>query len=215
MLAAFARRLARDLGCPPEEEEVLLFGLQVLVNQALGVAAAVIAGVAVGALGPVLCALAVAGSTRLFAGGAHAATSRDCLILSTAALALAGWAAARLAPLLDGGTAALLGAAGGAAALGAVAAWAPREAPGKPLFSPAHRRAMRRASFLAVAGWLAVLIWFAAQGWWSPAGPGPWRALYLGGLLGLAGQAFSLSPAAPRLVARAESILNTGRRWGP
>ena len=213
MLAAVARYLARELDYGPEEEEVLLFGLRLLANQAAALALILSVGLLVGAPAPVLLAFLVAGSIKVFAGGAHARSSRNCLLLGAVAFGLFGWAAARLGPALGAAPAVALGLAAALAALRAVWVWAPQEAPGKPLASPEHRRAMRRASFAALAFWLTALAFLAAHGWGPvAAGPGPWRALYLGGLAGLAWQALNLSPAGHRLVGVADRILSDCER---
>lgn len=216
MLVVVARRVARELGYGAEQEEVILFGLRVLANQAAALVAVAALGWLAGALGPTLLAVGAAGSVKVFAGGAHAGRSRTCVLLGAACFVPAGWAAARLGPALAAAPAAALGAATSLGALAAVWAWAPQESPGKPLASPEHRRAMRRASFAALTLWLAALAILAVRGWGpAAADPGPWRALTLGGLAGLAWQALSLSPAGHRLAGLADRILGSGKGgWG-
>lgn len=208
MLEAAARYVARELGLDAEQEEVVLFGLRIVTNLLAGAAVVAALAFALGVLWTTLLAFLVAGSMRTFAGGAHSRSSRNCVLLGAAYLVPAGWAAGRFGPGLGWAPAAALGSALFLLTLAALWAYAPDEPPEKPLASVEHRRLMRRAAFLSLAVWLAVLGVFAYLGWGpAAAGPGPWRALFLGGLAGWAWLALNLTPAGHRLAARVDGIL--------
>lgn len=208
MLEAAARHIAGELGLGADQEEVILFGLRLVANLMAGLAVVAVLGFAVGAPWTTLLAFLVAGSMRIFAGGAHSRSSRNCVLVGAAYLVPAGWAAGRFGPGLGWPPAAALGMALLLLTLAALWVHAPDEPPEKPLASPEHRRAMRRAAFLSLAVWLMVLGVFADLGWGpAAADPGPWRALYLGGLAGWAWLALNLTPAGHRLAARVDGIL--------
>lgn len=213
MLEAAARYVAKELALDADQEEVVLFGLRLVANLVAGLFVVAAPALFLGTLWTTLCAWAVAVSMRIFAGGAHSRSSRNCVLVGAAYLVPAGWAAGRLGPALGAVPAAAFGAAVLVLTLAALWAYAPDEPPEKPLTSVEHRRLMRRAAFRSLAVWLGVLGLFAFLGWGpAAADPGPWRALYLGGLAGWAWLALNLTPAGHRLAARADDILGVPGR---
>lgn len=200
VLAHVARSLARSQGLPLEQEEVLLFSLQLLSNQVLGLLAIALAGALAGVLGPTLMATLVAGSLKLFAGGPHMSTSLRCGVFSTVIAVAMGWLAARTAPAVTPGAAAALLAAALLAAAASFWRYTPADTPENPVTDPRRRRRLRRTAFTLLGLWgTGLLFWQGLHG--TEALP-----FTLAGTLGLAWQSLSVTPAGYRLVAIGDGL---------
>ncbi len=206
-MEAVARYFARELALDADQETVLLFGLRLTMNLIAGVAAVTVLGLVLGSIWTTLFAYTVSGSMKIFAGGAHSRSSRNCVLVGTLYFVSAGWCADRFGPSLGSMPAAAAGLLTFAFVLIALRAYAPVEPAEKPLASPEHRRAMRAAAFRSLWFWSGVIFILGSAGWGHAAAPGPWRALFLGGLAGWAWLALNLSPAGDRLAAMVDHVL--------
>lgn len=202
MLARTARYMAHELEYDADQEEVLHFGLQLVTNMVVGLVIISFLGFLLGALETTLFAFLVAGVLKVFAGGTHASSTRNCAIISALYFAPAGWATARWGPGLSFLVTNLLFVVAVGAALWAILRYAPAEPAGKPLLSRAHRDRMRAASFATLAVLSIVIPTLSIAGW---------HALFLAGIAGLAWETLVLTPLGDRIVARLDRLLNLPR----
>ncbi len=209
---AVSRYLARQLNLSPEEEEVVLYGLEVTANAVAGMLLLLAFGALLHAFWPTAVAALAALSLRTWSGGAHATTSRNCTLITAFTFGGLGWLVSRTAPVLTDGGVFVLVAAGLAAALAAIVRWAPAGVPEKPMTDPAHRRALRRNSLTTLSVWAAALGALAVG--FTPLPADTARPLILAGTLGLAWQSLSITPVGYRFVAAWDGLLNRfpGRR---
>lgn len=196
-----AAYLARRLNLSASEEEVIRYGLQVVVYAAANLAAVTLAGWLAGALASTLTASLAAASLRLFSGGAHSRSPVTCALLGAAVASLVGRAAETLASLLGIFGVRVLLAAGLVPA--AVTVWrlAPVDSPAKPIVSFARRGKLRRLSLAALFALAAAALALASR--W------PVLALAAGG--GTWWQAFTLTRAGHQLAAAVDKLAR-GRR---
>ncbi|MCR4419307.1 MAG: accessory gene regulator B family protein [Clostridia bacterium] len=190
-----ASGLARRLELSPAEEEVIRYGLQVLVYTAADWAAVALAGWLAGALAGALVATVGTSTLRLFSGGAHSRSPLVCCLVGAVVAAGLGRTARELADLPPAAIAAIVGAALVWTAV-VVATLAPVDTPAHPVRSAERRRRLRRLSLSAL-----VLLGVASLALL------PWRAdlaLALGG--GLWWQGLTLTRAGHRLVAAVDNL---------
>ncbi|MGB9886533.1 MAG: accessory gene regulator ArgB-like protein [Moorellales bacterium] len=194
-----ASGLARRLGLAPAEEEVVRYGLQVVVYTAADWAAVAAAGWLAGALSQAVMVTAGTSFLRLFSGGAHSRSPLVCGLVGAAVAAGLGRGALELAARLSPLASVALLIAGGLLVTAAVLRLAPVDCAAHPIRSAERRRRLRRLS-LVVLGLLGGIS-FALV----PARPD--LALALGG--GLWWQGFTLTEAGHRLVAAVDNLT-----WG-
>lgn len=211
MLARTAQYIARELQYDADREEVLHFGLQLVANFVSGMIALAAVGYILGTLWTTLFAALVAGSLKIFAGGAHSSSSRNCVIIGTLYFGLTGWAAARGGPVLPLSVAGLLFAVTAGATLWAIWRYAPAEPPEKPLATRAQRDKMRAASFVSLSLLCAIILFLGFEGWRTPLAGEAMRAMFAAGIAGLAWQSFVLTPAGYRMAALWDEILSLPR----
>ncbi|MBC7346941.1 MAG: accessory gene regulator B family protein [Clostridia bacterium] len=145
-----ATYLREKLGLSAADEEVVRYGLQVVVYTAAGFASISLAGWLVGALPTTLAAALSAGALRLFSGGAHSRSPLTCNLLGAAMACLVGKAAAVAAALFVPPILLLVLLAPFIPATVAVWRLAPVDSPAKPITSPGRRRKLRRLSLAAL-----------------------------------------------------------------
>ncbi|MGB9663013.1 MAG: accessory gene regulator ArgB-like protein [Moorellaceae bacterium] len=173
-----AAYLKEKLHLTPEEEEIALYGLQVVLYPLIGCLAVILAGWLMGCLPTTLAVAFTAAFLRLWSGGAHSRSPLTCTVVGAIVSAALGKASSILAPLF--GTLHLLGAVILGALCSLILVWrlAPVDSPAKPLLSPVYRRKMRHASVLSVlliaAGQAALLAGFRAQSLALAVGFGLW-----------------------------------------
>lgn len=197
-----AAYLRRTLGLSAEDEELLRYGLQVVVYSVAGLASIGLAGWLVAALPTTLAAALAAGALRLFSGGAHSRSPLTCNLLGAAVAALVGKAAVVAASLVSLTTLFVVVLAAFAPTVATVWRLAPVDSPAKPIASPERRRKLRRLSLVALltlaVGQLALLPWRPAL------------ALALG--CGIWWQAFTLTRAGHRFATILDNLLERGEK---
>ena len=199
LVRSAASGLARRLGLSSAEEEVIRYGLQVLVYTAADWAAVAGAGWLAGALPQALMATAGTSFLRLFSGGAHSRSPLVCGLVGAAVAAGLGRGARELAVRLAPAVTAGLLTAGWLLVVAAVLRLAPVDSPAHPVRSAERRRGLRRLS-LVVLGLLGAVSFILV-----PVRPD--LALALG--CGLWWQGFTLTGAGHRLVAAVDNLA-----WG-
>ncbi len=200
-----SRHLARSLRLSEEEEEIIRYGLELIANYVLSAAALLGVALALGTGVTTIAAAVPAATIRLYAGGWHASSRRNCIIITTVAYGAAGWLAAVLGARAGAGAMA----AGALPVLGltAYAVWryAPMASPQKPIASPSRRARLRRCARLLVTWWTAVIISLLVASSWTGTDAAeqtsPLRSLALGGTLGLSVQSLTLWPGVNRRLA--------------
>lgn len=201
--------LAARLDLSPDDEEVVLYGLEVVVYAPSNLVLVAAAGALLGAFWPTMMASLAAGTVKTWAGGAHASSLRNCSLITLVVFGGLGWLAARIGPALPtGGLFVLLGGTL-AATLAVILRWAPADTPNKPLTNPDHRRGLRRTAVATVALWGIALGALAAGAFGLPADAA--RAAVLGGTLGLAWQSLTIAPTGYRFLDVLDSGFN--RLW--
>lgn len=198
-----ATKLAGRLGLSQAEKEVVRYGLELIANHVLSAAILLAAAAVAGTVPTTVAAAAPAAVTRLYAGGLHAESRRNCIIITTLAYGTAGWLAAVLGSRLQARQAAaacmpLLG-----LVIYAVWRYAPQASPRRPIASPRRRARLRCRARLAAGFCVAAVASLLAPCALAAGGPGCTpinRSLALGGTLGLALQALTLLPSVANLL---------------
>lgn len=204
--------LAGQLGLSRDEQEVVLYGLELAANLFLTSVLLLSLGLYLGTFWTTIFAAMPAASVRSYAGGHHCSCQRNCILTSTITYGFAGWLARSLGPSLPPALAALV--LPPALATAAYAAWryAPVDTPQKPLRSPARRARARRRAFIGLTAWTALIAALAIAGltWTSNT---PERASFLlslayAGTLGLLLQSVTLCPWGGRALAAWDALWN-------
>jgi accessory gene regulator B len=173
-----AAYLREKLELSAADEEVLRYGLQVVVYALTGLLSMGLAGWLVGALPTALAAALSAGALRLFSGGAHSRSPLTCNLVGAAMASLLGKAAKVAAPLLATPILLLMLLAGFIPAALAVWRLAPVNSPAKPITSFVRRRKLRWLSLAAlltltvgqlvlVPRWPALAVAVGIGTWWQ------------------------------------------------
>lgn len=192
----FADKLGDLTGLPPEEREVVAYGLEYLLSGTIGLALMLLAGLAVGLFREALAVLSCWVLLRAFAGGAHCTALWRCVIVNCLCI-LAALLVTRGAALFLP-AAAWVGVAV-AWSLLAIGLWAPNNSE-KPVTDPLRRGKLRRRA-LALVLVLGALLLCASLGRLEQG-----QALAVAGATGLAAGGFMLSPAGFKLI----SVLDSG-----
>lgn len=194
-----AEKIGQLAGLPPEEREVVAYGLDYLASGILGLALMLSIALAAGFFQEALVILFCWISMRVFAGGVHCTalwrcTVVNCLGLITALFITRG--AVNLFPTyLWVGTCAAWG-------LAAVWLWAPNNSE-RPVYNERRRRLLRRRALIIVTVIGSILLYSAfAKG-------ESWSCLAAAGATGLAAGGFMLSPPGFQLVGYLDHLLKT------
>lgn len=139
--------LRDKLSLSPTEEEVALYGLQIITYSAATLFSVIVVGLLLDCLGPALAATAAAGILRLFSGGAHSRSPLICNILGMLFAGSIGKLSNLLAPLFPPLGLLILVLMGGGLALLPFLFLAPVDSPSKPL-ALEERKKMRRLSII-------------------------------------------------------------------
>ncbi|SMC00008.1 accessory gene regulator B [Thermanaeromonas toyohensis ToBE] len=195
--------LRDKLGLSPAQEEVALYGLQIITYSAANLFSVVIVGLFLDCLGPALAATAAAGILRLFSGGAHSRSPLTCNILGMLVAGSIGKFSSFLAPLLPPSGLLLLVLMGAGLAFLPFLFLAPVDSPSKPLTSK-ERKKMRRLSII-----FFFLITFSQVGILALRGP---SSLVWAISLGVWWQAFSLTRAGQGLATTIDKLFSLNQR---
>jgi len=203
LLQPAVAHLRDKLGLSPEEEEVALYGLKVIVYSTANLISVVLIGLLLNCLGPVLAATTAAGTLRLFSGGAHSRSPLICNILGMLVAGGLGKFSSLLAPRFSAPSLLFLVLLGGALAFLPFFFLAPVDSPNKPL-TLEERKKMRRLSLL-----LFFIIISFQLGLLTLKGPPSW---VLAISLGVWWQAFSLTRAGHGLATAIDKFFSLNER---
>ena len=185
-----AAYLKEKLNLTPDEEEVALYGLQIVIYTLAGFLTIFLAGWLLGCFWTTLAVCLTAVFLRLFTGGAHSHSPLTCTLLGMVMVPLLGKIAAITTPFFTALSLALIVFPGFILSLIIIWRLAPVDSPAKPIPSPDYRQ---RLHFLSIA---AVLLLTAGQSFLLIKGQAP--AVVLALSLGLWWQAFALTRAGHR-----------------
>ncbi len=192
-----AEKIGKLAGLPPEEREVMAYGLEYLLSGLLGLALMLFIGIALGLLPETLLILFCWISMRVFAGGPHCTALWRCTIVNCSGL-LAALLITKSAIYLF--PAVFWAAACTIWTLAAAWLWAPHNSE-RHINDPEKRRAMRSRGLVMAALIGSSLIYV------SLAFSEPWPALAAAGATGLAAGGSMLSPAGFRLIKSLDQML--------
>jgi len=182
--------LKEKLNLTPDEEEVALYGLQILIYTLIGLLTICLGGWLLGCFWTTLAVCLTAAGLRLFTGGAHSSSPLICTLLGMVMIPLLGKIAAVTAPLFTSLSLFLIVAPGFILSLIIIWRLAPVDSPAKPITSIEHRKKLH---FLSIA---AVLLLTVGQSFLLIKGQALTVVLALS--LGLWWQAFALTKAGHR-----------------
>ena len=185
-----AAYLKEKLNLTPDEEEVALYGLQIIIYTLTGFLTIFLAGWLLGCFWTTLAVCLTAAGLRLFTGGAHSSSPLKCTLLGMVVVPLLGKIAAVTAPFFTPLSLALIVAPGLILSLIIIWRLAPVDSPAKPITSLEYRKKLH---FLSIA---AVLLLTVGQSFLLIKGQAP--AVVLALSLGLWWQAFALTKAGNR-----------------
>ncbi|MDQ0286683.1 accessory gene regulator B [Desulfofundulus luciae] len=190
MIHNLAQRIASWLGKELQQEEraaVMAYGLELLLGAVVKLVCFVTIPLLLGIFPQVIAALLASVVFRLAAGGAHCTAYYRCLIGSLTTFTGLGFLARWLGEIDAPGTEMALVAAFFAVTVALI--WAPADTPAKPITREGHRRALKIISLLVPLCYLALVWFFPLRG-----------DLVTASTLGLAFQAFTVTPAGYRFV---------------
>lgn len=175
-----AAYLREKLNLTPDEEEIALYGLQVIIYTITGFLAVSLAGWLLGCLYTTLAATLTAAFLRLWSGGAHSNSPLTCVLLGAVVSSALGKISLVLAPLLKPFHLFLTVVVGSLLSLTFVWRLAPVDSPAKPILSAEYRRRMwlfsvisvvliaaAQVALLAVAGALDLVLAMSLGLWWQ------------------------------------------------
>lgn len=192
-----ADKIGRLAGLPPEEREVVAYGLDYLLSGMLVLALMLSIGMSLGFFRETLVIILSWTSMRIFAGGAHCTALWRCTIVNCLSL---------IAALLITSNAVSLFPAAfwiGACTIWALTAtwlWAPNNSE-RPVIEPERRRILRNRALVLVIIIVFILIYFAfiaAQ---------PYSSTAAAGATGLAAGGLMISPIGFKIVSRLDQML--------
>lgn len=191
LLSKIAGYLAEQNREKQADEEILLFGLRLLVYSVLSYVTVFVLAWALGIFVPTASALLAGSLLRVFSGGGHASSPVKCTVYGTIVYLFLGFAAARISEF---GYEAFVTAMVLIFLFSLFTLWryAPAETPGKPISSKLQRAVLRRNSFIV----LAVIMLFLVGG--LILAPNLNDGVQWGILLGLFWQSVSLYPPVGR-----------------
>lgn len=197
-----AAYLKEKLNLTPEEEEIALYGLQVIIYPLISLLSISLVGWLLGCLYTTLAATLTAAFLRLWSGGAHSRSPLTCTLLGAVVSPALGKTSLILTPHLSPFNLFIIVILGSLLSLTFVWRLAPVDSPAKPLLSPEYRQRMRRLSITSVFFIAAVQIaLLAAAG--AP-------AVVLALSLGLWWQTFTLTRAGHRFATLIDEIISPG-----
>ncbi|MDO9573742.1 MAG: accessory gene regulator B family protein [Candidatus Contubernalis sp.] len=194
-----AEKIGQLAGLPPEEREVVAYGLDYLLSGMLGLVLMLSIGLALGFFQESLIIIFCWTSMRIFAGGVHCRALWRCTVVNCLGLIVA-LLIVRVAFYLFPtafwvGTAAVW-------SLGATWVWAPNNSE-RPVHDPKRRRLLRRRALVLVMVMSSFLFYLAI------AAVEPWSYLAVSGATGLGAGGFMLSPLGFRLVGCLDQMLES------
>lgn len=197
-----AAYLKEKLNLTPEEEEIALYGLQVIIYPLISLLSISLVGWLLGCLYTTLAATLTAAFLRLWSGGAHSRSPLTCTLLGAVVSPALGKTSLILTPHISPFNLFIIVILGSLLSLTFVWRLAPVDSPAKPLLSPEYRQRMRRLSITSVFFIAAVQIaLLAAAG--AP-------AVVLALSLGLWWQTFTLTRAGHRFATLIDEIISPG-----
>ncbi len=195
-----AAYLKEKLNLTPDEEEIALYGLQIIIYPLISFLSISLVGWLLGCLYTTLAATLTGAFLRLWSGGAHSRSPLTCTLLGAVVSPALGKLSLVLAPLLNPFHLLLTVILGSLLSLFFVWRLAPVDSPAKPLLSPQYRQRMRRLSINSVFFIAAVQIALLAA-----AGA---QAVVLAQSLGLWWQTFTLTRAGHRFATLIDEIIS-------
>ncbi|QGP93892.1 Accessory regulator protein B [Neomoorella glycerini] len=195
-----AAYLKEKLNLTPDEEEIAIYGLQVIIYPLISLLSISLVGWLLGCLYTTLAATLTAAFLRLWSGGAHSRSPLTCTLLGAFVSPALGKISLVLAPLLSPFHLLLTIILGSLLSLFFVGRLAPVDSPAKPLLSPQYRQRMRRLSITSVFLIAAVQITLLA----TAEAP----AVVLALSLGLWWQTFTLTRAGHRFATLIDEIIS-------
>ena len=197
-----AEKIGKLAGLPPEEREVVAYGMDYLLSGLLGLTLMLFIGLALGLLRETLLLLFCWISMRVFAGGPHCTALWRCTIVNCSGLMAALLITKSTVYLFP---AILWVAACTIWALVAAWLWAPGNSE-RPVNDVKKRRALRSRA-LVLTALIGLSLIYASQAFAEP-----WPALAAAGATGLAAGGSMLSPAGFRLIKFLDQMLS--KLWG-
>lgn len=188
IVAQSAGYLVKELKLTQEQESILTYALKVLFSSIIGYSAIFIISWVIGVLPYTLAAVITASVLRTFAGGAHAGSAFNCTVIGGTVFTALG--------LLGKYTSdwvhyyyIVFAFAAGLAAIIIIARYAPADTPSKPITNTGQRRRLRGISIAFIICWLVSVLFNQLALFKVP------NYIIYSSTLGLAWQAFSLTPA--------------------
>lgn len=180
------------------EEEVVSFGLEVIIGVSLQLIVFIITAGYLNMMTEMMAILITMSSYRLLSGGVHCSAYYRCLILSLATLISLAYLGRWLAFTIERG---LPSVATLIFVVGLVTAWrwAPADTPAAPIVNPARRARLKKASYGWLMAWLLVILAGFEQGW-----PG---ATLVASCLAVLFQSFALTPLGFAAVGQVDALL--------
>lgn len=142
--------LGEKVGLSAEEEDVVRYGLQLVVYGSCGFITILLAGWILGCMATTLEAALVMAVMRSFSGGAHSRSPVICTIVGMISASLMGLAALKVSPLLSWISLLLIVLGGFVPCFGLILFLAPVDCAANPIRSTRHRRDLRRRAILAL-----------------------------------------------------------------
>ena len=193
------KAVADQTGASPEDVEVLEFGAKLLVNCVMDITVIFTIAFFLGTLPSVAVGYFVVAVLKYFAGGAHAHTMLNCLIIGVVVYTSMGLLAHTLAtwspitpPITFAGVSAL--------SVGAFTKFAPATPPQKPVRSARHYQHLKKGALLTLSAVLILGAFYLIR----PFAP---QELFWAGCLALVWQSFILFPGSRRLFENIERYL--------
>lgn len=202
----FSEKLGELAGLPPEEREVISYGLEFLLVGVFGLALMLLTGWVFGFLWETAAILSCWIPMRIFAGGAHCTALWRCTIINCLSL-LTALSVTGVVVYLLSVEAWIIGAT--VWTFLAVGLWAPINSE-KPIKDPLRRQRLRWSALIFV------VITGSALLYTSLTGPEYWQTLAASGATGLLAGGVMISPIAFRLIywldQKLENLIILGQR---
>ncbi|MEW6173291.1 MAG: accessory gene regulator B family protein [Bacillota bacterium] len=180
LIRPFAGHLRERLNLTADQEEVAVFGLQLIVYPFVGILSVIMVGWLLGCFRTTFAVLMTVTVIRTASGGAHSSTPLICSLLGMAILPLVGKMAQLISPLFGSFNLSLAVIAGLVITLIVFWRLSPVDCPAKPVTDTAQRRKLRFCSiiliFVFTAGQCLLLcngkafdlVWAVSLGlWWQ------------------------------------------------
>ena len=193
-----AEKVGKLAGLPPEEREVMAYGLDYLLSGLLGLTLMLLIGLAMGLLRETLLVLFCWISMRVFAGGPHCTALWRCTIVNCSGL-MAALLITRSAVYLFPAVFWVVGCT--IWTLAAAWLWAPVNSE-RPVNNAEKRRTLRSRA-LVLSALIGLSLFYASQTFAEP-----WPALAAAGATGLAAGGSMLSPAGFRFIKFLDQMLS-------